>query len=153
MFRQAPPLPPAPPKNAAESVQKVTSKTDPQKVPILTQNGLPLDPQWEPKMTKMRSQDDQKIQLRQSTKKVSGKAPILTAWNCQTHRRVIKNRGLQVFSKGVKNDLQRPPFWKPSGLPNRKKPSPGGCPETIEKMSALKAAPGSKKGPKMEGFF
>ena len=153
MFRQAPPLPPAPPKNAAESVQKVTSKTDPPKVSILTQNDLPLDTQWEPKMTKMRSRDEQKIQLGKSTEKASEKAPILTAWTCRNHGRVMKNQGLQVLSKSIKNDLQRPPFWKPSGLPNRKKPSPGGCLETIEKMSALKSAPGSKKGPKREGFL
>ena len=91
MFRQASATPPTPPKNAAESAQKVTSKSDPQKVPILTQNGLPLDTQWEPKMTKMRSQDEQKIQLGKSTEKASEKAPILTAWTCRNHGRVIKN--------------------------------------------------------------
>ena len=82
MFRQAPPLPPAPPKNAAESVQKVTSKTDPPKVLILTQNDLPLDPQWEPKMTKMQSQDEQKNQLHKKLENASEKAPILAAWTC-----------------------------------------------------------------------
>ena len=146
MFRQAPPLPPAPPHNTANLVQKVTSKTDPPKVPILTQNGLPLDPRWEPKMTKMRSQDDQKLQLRKSTEKASEKAPILTAWTCQNHERVINNLGFQVLSKRLKNGLERPPFWRHSGLPLPKKNISGWVPEKHQKISARNVGAGLQKG-------
>ena len=132
-FRQAPPLPPAPPKIAAESVPKMTSKNDTQKIKFGTPKGFPLGTQWEPKITKTWSQEHHKRQLEHTSEKASEKAPILSARTCQNHGRVFQNHTFQVFSRGLKNDSQRPRFWRPSGLPNPNKPSPGGSPKNIEK--------------------
>ena len=133
MFRQAPPLPPAPPKIAAGSVPKTTSKNDSQKIKFGAQTGLPLGPQRDPKITKSWSQEHHQRQLENMSEKASEKGSIMSARTCQNHGMVFKNHIFQVFSKGLKHDPQRPPFWRPSGLPNPKKPSPGGAPKNIEK--------------------
>ena len=53
MFRQAPPTTPAPPKIAAGSVPKTSSKNDSKKIEFGTKRGVPLGPRWEPKVIKM----------------------------------------------------------------------------------------------------
>ena len=120
--------------------------------PFGTQTGFQLRPNGS-KKHKTWSQEYRKRQLENMSEKASEKAPILSARTCQNHGTVFQNHTFQVFSRGLKNDSQRPRFWKPSGLPNPNKPSPGGSPKKSKKLVPPNLFQGRKMLPTRRWFF
>ena len=96
----------------------------------------------------MHSRGDPKALLENKCETASEKAPISTAWTCQNYSRVFKNRCFQVFSKSLKNDIQRLPFGRPFGLQNRKKSFWEGTQKACKNRYPKSRLQAPKKAPK-----
>ena len=93
-----------------KTLQKVTPKTDPQKVDFLAPNGLPLDPQWDPKVLKIRPQTPPKRRLGKRLEKITEKGPNVRPSTPLNLVRGLRNQGSEGFGKRLQKDIQRRPF-------------------------------------------
>ena len=130
----------SPPKPSQKRSQNPTSK----KIAFSAPNGSPTDPQGNPKIPLRKLS---KTHLRKSNEKVAKKSPNLTPSTCLNCVRGLKNHTFRVFEKNLQIDVQKPSFWKPFGVQNRKKVVLGRYQKKHQKQVPKKSSPGSTKTP------
>ena len=86
-----------------------------------------------PKIIKSRFQRHTKTSSEICLEKVLLKGVILRSSTCLNCVRGLKNHTFRVFRKSLKIELQKPPFWRPFGLQNRKKVVLGRYPKNMQK--------------------